>query len=140
MSVLDKMLGALDMSKGGPQFMLREIPIILRRKIAIYIAMMCILETALFTLKVYSYLGSLNWSIVFIPTYLILAMHPIVFFTKSIWWALLSFIVIFTIKLNQNQGMKFDSFGSRFLMGVESLMLIFEFAVICYKWIRQGDK
>ena len=136
LSVLDKMLGALDMSRETH----RKILIIWRRMIAIFIAVMCILETALVTLKVYSYLGSLNWGTVFIPTYLILAMHPIGFYTHSIWWALLSFIVIFTIKLNQSQGMKFDGEGFIFLMVIESTVLIIELTVICYRCICQGDQ
>ena len=134
------MLGALDMSKGGSKYMRLEIHIIDRRMIAIFIAVMCILETALVTLKVYSYLGSLNWGTVFIPTYLILAMHPIGFYTHSIWCALLSFMVIFTIKLNQSQGMKFDGTSFIYLMITEGTVLIIELTVLCVSWICKGDE
>ena len=81
----------------------RTISDITRIRIAIFIAVMCIIEVILVMLKVYSCFGSLNWGVVFMPVYLILAVYHIGFYNSFNWHALVAIIITFTMTLNRDR-------------------------------------
>ena len=109
---------------------IRAIHNITRTRIAIFIAAMCIIEVILVMLKMYSYFGSLNWGVVFIPIYLILAVYHIGFYLCLNWFALATIIVTFTMTLNRDRGRKMED-GLICLLIMESIILVAELGYFC---------
>ena len=101
----------------------------IRTLIPMLIAVMSIFAIILVMLKLYSSLGSLNWGVVFIPMYLILAMYHIEFHMCSNWYALLAIIATFTLKLNGERERVEDAF--LVLLTMEGTLLFTETLVAC---------
>ena len=116
----------------------RTISNAMRTLISMLIAVMSILEIILVMLKLYSFLGSWNWGVVFTPIYLILAMYPIGFYMCLNWVALLSITAAFTLKLNTSE---FDFLiWYPYTMGVESGLILLESLIACpYFHLSPGD-
>ena len=112
-----------------PTERIRSISNIMRIRIVILIAVMCSIEIILVMLKLYSCFGTLNWGVVFIPLYLILAVYHIGFHMCLNWFALVAIIITFTMTLNRDRGKKVGD-CLIFLFIMESIMLYIEYRVI----------